>query len=143
TKTLTHIGTCFSTHHLMFAEDARHTLWTSGGGSVVGWLDTTTLEETGDEMKAQGWTPLVLDTNGNGKRDAYVEPDAPLDPTKDKRIVAPFYGVAPSPLDNSIWGSVLGMPGALVRIVPGPDPANTALSEIYEVPFNDAKASGQ
>src|SRR5205814_6590879 len=85
TKTLTHIGTCFSTHHLMFAEDARHTLWTSGGGSVVGWLDTTTLEETGDEMKAQGWTPLVLDTNGNGKRDAYVEPDAPLDPAKDRR----------------------------------------------------------
>src|SRR3954468_23751612 len=85
TRKLTHIGTCFSTHHLMFAEDARHTLWTSGGGPVVGWLDTTTLAETGDEMKAQGWTPIVLDTNGNGKRDPYVEPDQSLDPAKDRR----------------------------------------------------------
>jgi hypothetical protein len=29
TKKLTHISTCFGTHHLMFAEDANHTLWTS------------------------------------------------------------------------------------------------------------------
>ena len=28
----------------------------------------------------------MLDTNGNGKRDDYIEPDQPLDPTKDKRI---------------------------------------------------------
>ena len=33
TKKLTHIGTCFGTHHLMFAEDANNTLWTSGGGA--------------------------------------------------------------------------------------------------------------
>src|SRR5690606_15020972 len=26
-----HIDTCFSTHHLMFAEDENDTLWTSGG----------------------------------------------------------------------------------------------------------------
>ena len=26
-------------------------------------------------MKSQGWTALILDTNGNGKRDAYVEPE--------------------------------------------------------------------
>src|SRR5262249_31833581 len=31
TKQLTHISTCFGTHHLMFAEDANRTLWTSGG----------------------------------------------------------------------------------------------------------------
>jgi hypothetical protein len=47
TKKLTHIGTCFSTHHLMFAEDANHTLWTSGGGPVVGWLNTKLFDETG------------------------------------------------------------------------------------------------
>ena len=64
--------------------------------------------KTKDEQKAQGWTVFVVDTNGNGKRDAYVEPDQPLDPTKDKRVNAPFYGVAPSPVDGSIWGSVLG-----------------------------------
>ena len=33
TKKLTHISTCFGTHHLMFAEDANNTLWTSGGGA--------------------------------------------------------------------------------------------------------------
>src|SRR5206468_2531405 len=75
TKKLTHVGTCFSTHHLMFAEDASHTLWTSGGGPVVGWLNTKMFDETGDEMKSQGWTTLVVDTNGNGKRDAYVDRD--------------------------------------------------------------------
>ena len=80
TQKLTHISTCFGTHHLMFAEDANRTLWTSGGGPVVGWLNTKMFDETGDEEKSQGWTALVLDTNGNGKRDAYVEPSQPLDP---------------------------------------------------------------
>ena len=75
TGKLTHIGTCFSTHHLMFAEDANRTLWTSGGGPVVGWLNTRLFDRTGDEAKAQGWTALILDVNGNGTRDAYVEPD--------------------------------------------------------------------
>ena len=80
TKKLTHIGTCFGTHHLMFAEDANHTLWTSGGGQVIGWLNTKMFDETQDEMKSQGWTALIRDANGNGKRDAYVEPNQPLDP---------------------------------------------------------------
>jgi len=140
TKRLTHIGTCFSTHHLMFAEDARHTLWTSGGGPVVGWLDTTTFEETGDEMKAQGWTPLVLDTNGNGRRDPYVEPGQPPDPARDTRYGGGgLYSVSPAP-DGSVWGSVLGFPGAIVRLVPGPNPVETALAEVYEPPFDDPRA---
>ena len=67
TKKLTHISTCFATHHLMFAEDANRTLWTSGGGQVIGWLNTKKFEETGDEMASQGWTALIVDTNGNGK----------------------------------------------------------------------------
>jgi hypothetical protein len=71
-------------------------------------VDAATSDETGDEQKSQGWTPLVLDTNGNGKRDAYVEPNQPNDPTKDKRISGSFYGVTVSPLDGSVWGSVLG-----------------------------------
>ena len=90
---LTHISTCFSTHHLMFAEDANNTLWTSGGGQVVGWLNTKMFDETGDEEKSQGWTALILDTNGNGKRDDYVEPNQPVDPAKDKRFGSAFYAV--------------------------------------------------
>jgi hypothetical protein len=133
TKQLKHISTCFGTHHLMFAEDANNTLWTSGGGAVVGWLNTKMFDETGDEEKSQGWTALILDTNGNGKRDEYVEPNQPLDPTKDKRINAGLYSVAPAP-DGSVWGSSLGFPGSIVRLVPGSNPPATALAEIYELP---------
>jgi hypothetical protein len=134
---LTHVSTCFSTHHLMFAEDEDHTLWTSGGGQVVGWLNTRLFEETGDEVQAQGWTPLILDTNGNGRRDAWVDPDQPVDPAMDKRITSGFYAVAPAP-DGSVWASSLGYPGAVVRLVPGPNPSETALVELYELPLDDA-----
>jgi hypothetical protein len=139
---ITHISTCFGTHHLMFAEDANRTLWTSGGGQVVGWLNTKMLEETGDEVKSQGWTALVMDTNGNGKRDEYVEPNQPVDPAKDKRFGGAFYSVAPAP-DGSVWGSVLGFPGAMVRLNPGAHPPETAIAEVYEPPFNNPKAAVQ
>ena len=141
TQKLTHISTCFGTHHLMFAEDANHTLWTSGGGQVVGWLNRKLFEETGDEARSQGWTALVMDTNGNGRRDAYVEPDQPLDPAKDKRFGGAFYSVAPAP-DGAIWGTVLGFPGQVVRLVPGANPPETALAEVYEPPFTDPKNPG-
>ena len=141
TKEITHISTCFATHHLMFAEDANRTLWTSGGGQVVGWLNTKMFDETHDEVKSQGWTALIMDTNGNGKRDAYVEPNQPLDPTKDKRFGGAFYSVAPAP-DGSVWGTVLGFPGAVVRLNPGSNPPETALAEVYEPPFNDSKTPG-
>ena len=134
TKQLTHISTCFATHHLMFAEDANNTLWTSGGGPVVGWLNTKMFDETHDEVKSQGWTALVIDTNGNGKRDDYTEPDQPLDPTKDRRFVGGLYAIAPAP-DGSVWGTVLGYPGAIVRLNPGAHPPETALAEVYEPPL--------
>jgi hypothetical protein len=131
------MSTCFTTHHLVFAEDAHDTLWTSSGSPaspVIGWFDRRLFEETGDAARAQGWTPFVLDTNGNGKRDDWVEPDEPVDPEKDKRIVAGLYSVSFNPVDGSIWGTSLGFPGRLVRVAPGPDPVHTALSEVYEVP---------
>jgi len=137
TEVYTPIDTCFGTHHLMFAEDEHDTLWTSGGGEVVGWLNVAEYLRTGDAAAAQGWTPLILDTNGNGRRDeGYVSPDDPVDPEKDKRINAGFYGVAPAP-DGSVWGSALGYPGAVVRLVPGDDPVRTALAEYYEPPLDD------
>jgi hypothetical protein len=142
TKKLTHISTCFGTHHLMFAEDANNTLWTSGGGQVIGWLNTKMFEETGDEEKSQGWSALIVDTNGNGKRDEYVEPNQPVDPTKDKRISNGFYAVAPA-TDGSVWGSSLGFPGALLRVTPGNNPPHTTLTEIFEPPYNNAKAPVQ
>jgi hypothetical protein len=135
TKTYTHCNTCFSTHHLMFAEDENNTIWTSGGGSAIGWLNAKKFLETGDEEASQGWTALIMDTNGNGKRDAYVEPDEPVDPTKDKRINRGLYSVAPAP-DGSVWGTTLGYPGGLVRLSPGDNPPSTSLVEYFELPVD-------
>lgn len=137
TDEYTHIGTCFSTHHLMFAEDENNTLWTSGGGPVIGWLNTNQFDETGDEEASQGWTALILDTNGNGERDDYTEPDEELDPSMDRRINGGYYAVAPAP-DGSVWGSDLGYPGGVIRLDPGPNPPETALTEYYELPLEDS-----
>ena len=137
TKQFTLISTCFATHHLVFAEDADHTLWTSAGGAgqgAIGWLNRRMFEETGDEEKSQGWAPFILDTNGNGKRDEWVEPNEPVDPAKDKRVVIGYYGVAVNPVDGSIWGSSLGFPGYVARFDPGSNPSETGLTEVYEAP---------
>jgi hypothetical protein len=134
TKKYTVVDTCYSTHHPQFGYDANETLWTSGGGPVLGWLNTKMFLETGDAAKSQGWTAFILDTNGNGKRDAYTEPGEPIDPAKDARVVTPFYAVMPSPVDGSIWGAVMGNPGSIVRVMPGANPPATALTEVYNVP---------
>ena len=126
------ISTCFSTHHLMFAEDDNNTLWTSGGGQVIGWLNTKMYDETGDEEASQGWSPLILDTNGNGKQDEWVEPNEPINPSKDKRITSGYYAVAYNPVDGSIWGTSLGFPGGVVRF----DPA-TGLTEFFQPPWGN------
>ncbi len=134
----THIDTCFGTHHLMFAEDEDNTLWTSGGGQVIGWLNTRQYLETGDYQAAQGWTPFILDTNGNGVRDDYVAPNEDPDPTKDSQIFPGFgfYAVNPAP-DGSVWGTILGYPGAVARLVPGDNPSETAITELYELPVDE------
>jgi hypothetical protein len=149
------IDTRFATHHLLFAEDANNTLWTSsgGGGGVIGWLNTKMYDQTHDEQKSQGWSALVLDTNGNGKRDAYADAEqrvatapsgeslgtsaaigAPsADPTKDTRLNAAPYAIAIG-TDGTIWGSILGFPGGIIRVTPGANPPETTLTEYYEVP---------
>ena len=136
TQKYTFVDTCFGTHHLQFGYDSNETIWTSGGGPVVGWLNTKMFDATGDAAKSQGWTALVLDANGNGKRDEYVEPDQPLDAAKDKRVNAGFYAVMPSPVDGSVWGSFrTGPTSGVVRLNPGSNPPQTALAEIYHVPL--------
>ncbi len=127
------VDTCFSTHHLQF--DANDILWTSGGGQVLGWVDAPRFLETGDAAAAQGWTAFIVDTNGNGRRDAYVEPNEPVDPARDKRFSVGYYAVMPNPADGSIWGSNRSYPGTVVRVDPGPRPPETALSEVYNVPL--------
>jgi hypothetical protein len=126
----TFVDTCYSTHHLQFSEDSNDTLWTSGGHEVIGWLDTKKFDRTGDAAASQGWAPFVLDTNANGKRDAWVEPGQSADATHDRRLAVSIYAIMPNPADGSVWGSVaFRFPGALVRFDP-----RTRLSEIYNVP---------
>jgi hypothetical protein len=133
TMKYTFVDTCFGTHHPQFGYDRDNTLWFSGTGPVAGWVNTRVFDQTGDEQKAVGWAPFVLDTNGNGKRDEWVEPGQPADPAKDMRVTAGSgpYAVMPNPTDGSIWytvGVFAGTPGFLRY-----DP-KTQLSEIYYLP---------
>jgi hypothetical protein len=133
TNTTKLIRTCYNTHHVVLAEDADNTVWISQGGpqqGVMGWLNRRIWEETGDEAKAQGWAPIIIDTNGNGKADDYVQPNQAVDPAKDKRLNAGLYGVGVNPSDGTVWGAVLGYPGYVLRYDP-----QTKLSEVYEPPF--------
>ncbi len=141
TKQLTTIDTCFTWGHVNF--DDNDVLWSSFGPvGVEGWFDVKIWDKTHDEKQAQGWTAFVLDYNGNGRRDAYTEPNQPADPAKDKRLNLVFYGDSPAP-DGSVWGTVQGMPGGLGRVVPGSHPPETTLTEYYEVPWNNPKAAMQ
>jgi hypothetical protein len=146
TQKFTTIDTCFGTHHLNFAEDADNTLWLSNntglGGApgtelaVAGWINTKKFWQTGDAAVSQGWTPLIVDTNGNGRRDeGYNEPGQPPDYSKDTRIPYGMYAIAYSPADKTIWGSSLAHPGYIIRLDPGTNPPDTALAEIYKVPL--------
>jgi hypothetical protein len=130
------VDTCFGTHHVQFGYDADNTVWVSGSGPVVGWVNTKVFWETGDAAKAQGWAPFVLDTNGNGKLDEFVAMDQPVDPAKDKRVNTGFYAVMPHPTDGSIWGAQAALgpamvmrTGTIIRFDP-----KTGLSEVYNVP---------
>jgi len=135
------IPTCFGTHHLVFSEDGSNTLWFSGGGGQIGWFKSDLFEETGDIAAAQGWTPFVLDTNGNGVRDPNpVAAHDPIDPTRDKIIDVSNYSVSISPVDGSIWGSVREFPSGIVRLIPGDNPPQTALAQYYEMPYHDDSA---
>jgi hypothetical protein len=126
------IDTCFGTHHPQFGYDADNTLWLSGSGPVAGWVNTKVFLETGDEKKAVGWFPFVLDLNGNGKLDEFTDPGKP-EAGKDMRFNPGSgpYAVMPHPTDGSVWytsGVFAGTPGFLRY-----DP-KTQLSEFYAVP---------
>ena len=60
TQKLTHVNTCFGTHHLMFAADAKPDALDERrrpGGRLV---DRKLFEQTGDETRSQGWTALIM-----------------------------------------------------------------------------------
>lgn len=119
TKKFTYIDTCFETQHLQFGFDANDTLWTSGGGPVIGWLNVKKYLATGDAAASQGWTALALDT-------------------KDQSVKGSgSYAIMPNPADGSVWASVniFAGPGGIVRLDPGSNPPATAHVEFYKIPL--------
>ena len=131
------VDTCFGTHHLQFGEDEDDTLWFSGDGNVVGWLNTRLYDESGDEQGAQGWCPTVLDTNGDGQ---ITKPwnearDENPDPALDTRVSGFGYGIIASPTDHAVWISRTGpFPGSIVRLDRGDNPPETCIAEMYQPP---------
>jgi len=145
------IDTCFGTHHLQFAEDDDHTLYFSGGGQVVGWINTKVYDETSNDEASQGWCALVLDTNGDGKiTKPWNQPvnqggdnqNIGVDQTLDTRINVGSYGIVANPIDNSIWGSATRFPGRIWRLDPGTNPPETCVTEMYEVPLVNSEYEG-
>jgi hypothetical protein len=142
TKTVTPIDMCMGGSHLNF--DSNDILYPSAGNGQP-WFNVRIWDKTKDIKQAQGWSAFVLDYNGNGKRDAYTEPNQPADPMKDRRLAIDYYGTVVAK-DGSVWGSIRGvqtMPGAVSRFVPGSHPPETSLTEYYEVPWNNPKSKVQ
>ena len=153
------IDTCFGTHHLHFAPDDDRMLYFSGGGDVVGWINTRMYDETGDGQLSQGWCPLVVDTNGDGRiTKPWNQPVGALrsvdegggggdlvdfDPALDTRMSPGSYGVIADPVDdNVIWGGGTEFPGRIWRVELGDNPPETCKTEVYEVPVVDGKVEG-
>ena len=140
TGEFTLIDTCFTTHHLQFAYDEDETLWFNPliSAGYLGWINTRQLEETGDEQASQGWCPIVIDTNGDGRiTKPWNEPNEPFDPARDTRVGGQVYGVQPSPApgeENIAWAALTDYPGYLVRMDRGTNPPETCISELYRVP---------
>lgn len=152
------IDTCFGTHHLQFAGDADRTLYFSGGGDVLGWLNTRLFDSTGDEQLSQGWCPMVVDTNGDGRiTKPWNEPVgalrsqseggggerlAELDPSRDTRVSPGSYGIIVNLMDNVAWGGGTEFPGRIYRFDKGANPPETCITEVYELPVIDGKYEG-
>jgi hypothetical protein len=146
TKQMTLIDTCFDTHHINFAEDEDSTAFISSGTcpkcdtGVVGWINKRVFDQTHDAEAAQGWCPFILDYNADGKIGPYTQPNQPADPTLDRRVGGPSYGIVPNPVDGSVWFAQPGLPGRIIRLELGSNPPQTCRAEVYEPPFNNPKA---
>lgn len=152
------IDTCFATHHLQFAGDADRTLYFSGGGDILGWINTRLFDLTGDEQLSQGWCPMVVDTNGDGRiTKPWNEPEGALrsqneggggekladfDPSLDTRMSPGSYGIIVNQVDDVAWGGGTEFPGRIYRFDKGTNPPETCITEVYEVPVIDGEYEG-
>ena len=136
------VDTCFNTHHLQFGFEDSERLYLSSVGPVIGWLDVEVYEETGDAQSAQGWCPVIVDTNGDGRIGEWVGRGDALDPTKDTEMGTGWYGIVPDPTEDSVvWAAAGGVPGQIVRLELGDTPPETCIAEYYQPPFDNPEAS--
>ena len=117
----------------MFAEDANNTLWFNGYGSPVPRVD---------QYEGLRRDAATRRSRRDGRRSSSTR-TATAGATRTSRPISrsirrrtsgigdALYSVNPAP-DGSVWGSVLGFPGAIIRVVPGPNPTETAIAERYE-----------
>ena len=141
TKKFSHIDTCFGTHHLNFAEDANNTLWlsnnTQGERAVVGWINTKLYWQTGDAAKSQGWT--AADRRHQRQRQARRR----LQRARQARRLRQGHAHSVSPCMRSPIRRPTARSGARTSpiratscaSIPGSNPADTAMAEIYKVPL--------
>ena len=113
------ISTCFTTHHLAFAEDANHTLWTSAGRS------SQTPCSAGSTARCSR-RPATSRKRKAGRRSCST-PTATASATttssRASRSIRPrtsawspgLYSVGVNPNDGTVWGTSLGFPGYVVR----------------------------
>ncbi|MDD9888918.1 MAG: carboxypeptidase-like regulatory domain-containing protein [Gammaproteobacteria bacterium] len=149
------IDTCFGTHHLQFGFTDDRMLYFSGGGDVIGWINTRLWDETQDEKLSQGWCPMVVDTNGDGViTKPWNQPVGALrsqneggggeqlvdfDPTLDTRMSPGSYGIIVDPVSNVAWGAGTEFPGRIYRMDIGANPPETCITEVYELPVIDGQ----
>ncbi|HEV8319416.1 MAG TPA: carboxypeptidase-like regulatory domain-containing protein [Vicinamibacterales bacterium] len=128
----THVDTCFTADHNQIS---RENLIFFGMTDALGWLDLNAYGKTKNPEASQGWCPAVVDTNGDGRITEWTEPNAPADPTKDRRIQFGCYSVGINPVDGSAWCSGIGTTdNKLVRIERGTSPPRSCKAEVYQPP---------
>jgi streptogramin lyase len=103
------IDTCYGTHHLQFDQNGR--LWLSGDVFVLGWFDPDKFDPNKPETleQAQGWSQMIVDSDGDGK--------------KDTPVFGFNYGIIPNPVDGSVWTAqpFTGPRGIILRYDPKTD----------------------
>ena len=111
------VDTAYNTHHLQFDWQGR--IWTDGGGSAAGELDTKKLDLTNLE---------TIKATEVGAQKTFMR----IDPDTKKMIPGTGYGEAVSPVDGTVWYSspVAGGPANKVYMI---DPKTDKIKD-YPLP---------
>jgi hypothetical protein len=132
----TQIDTCFTAEDGDLSADDRMYF---GGKDVIGWIDARALDAAApapiDHEAVQGWCPLVVDTNGDGKITmGWTEPLEKPDPSRDRRLQFGCDRSAVAP-DGAVWCSAgSDWDDRIVRLEIGGSAPESCKAEVFEVP---------